>query len=133
MTTETPYRPLTRHEREVLEKLLEPSFPGRDELRAQVKLVEAREIDGDGCIEFSTVAAARAEVRFNIPTEGEYRDVDGITLHVQLHVMDGFIKELEVYKEDGSIPSGLPPVSDMKIFAAHSTEAGTWSRDEKYK
>src|ERR1700744_5972978 len=74
MEPKSRYRPLTRHEQEILDKLLEPSFPGRDELRAQVKLVEAREIDDDGCIEFSTIAAARADVKFNIPTEGEYRD-----------------------------------------------------------
>ncbi|HZL28440.1 MAG TPA: hypothetical protein VFC39_18095 [Acidobacteriaceae bacterium] len=126
-----PYRPLTRHEREVLDKLLEPSFPGRDELLAQVKLARARELDDDGCIEFSRVPAARSQAQFSIPTEGEYRDVEGITLHVQLHVVDGFVKQLELYKEDGSIPTGLPPASELRVFAAHSKEAGTWNRDEK--
>jgi hypothetical protein len=43
--------------------------------------------------------------------------------------MDGFVRELEVYKEDGSIPTGVPPVSDLKIFAAHSKEAGIWNRE----
>jgi hypothetical protein len=135
MTTrkDSPYRPLTRHEREVLDKLLEPSFPGRDELLAQVKLAEAKEIDDDGCIEFSRVSAARFQAKSSIPTEGEYRDVDGTTLHVQLHVVDGFVKQLELYKEDGSVPTGLPPASELRVFAAHSKEAGTWNRDDKYK
>jgi hypothetical protein len=30
------FRPLKTHERELLEKLLEPEFPGRDELRRQL-------------------------------------------------------------------------------------------------
>ena len=79
------------------------------------------------------MSAAQSQAQSSIPTEGEYRDVDGITLHVQLHVVDGFVKELELYKEDGSIPNGLPPASDLKVFAAHSNAAGTWNRDEKYK
>ena len=36
---DSSFRPLTTYEREVLEKLLEPEFPGRDELRQQLNSV----------------------------------------------------------------------------------------------
>jgi hypothetical protein len=132
-TMDSSFRALKENEREVLERLLEPKFPGRDELRAQLTVATAREIDEDGCIELDCRSASPAVVNFNIPSEGECTDVDGVMVHVQLHVVDGFMKHLEIYKEDGSIPGGLPAANELKLFAAYSEEAGVWTRSEKFR
>jgi hypothetical protein len=43
-------------------------------------------------------------VRRRIPVEASYPDADGVVVHVLLHVIDGRLDELEVYREDsGSV------------------------------
>ncbi len=34
---------------------------------------------------------------------------DGVTVHVLLHIVDGLMKELEVYREDSAPVSNLEP------------------------
>jgi hypothetical protein len=36
-----------------------------------------------------------------VPVEADLEDDDGVTIHV-LHVLDGYLNELEVYREDSS-------------------------------
>jgi hypothetical protein len=47
---ELGFRQLTDQERGLLEKLLEVEFPGRDELRAQLSSVTAKQIEEDGTL-----------------------------------------------------------------------------------
>jgi len=44
----------------------------------------------------------KAKVKRRIPAEAEFRDTDGVLIHILLHVIDGKVNELEIYKEDGS-------------------------------
>jgi hypothetical protein len=37
-----------------------------------------------------------------VPVEAELVDEDGVIVHVLLHVVDGFLNELEVYREDSA-------------------------------
>jgi len=127
------FRPLTASEREVLERLLEPRFPGRDELRAQLEHVTAQPLDDDGCLKLDCAGAAPAPVVSGVPTEGECLDADGGTLHVLLHVLGGFMRSLEMFKEDGSGPCALPAAAKLKLFAAQSEDAGVWTRSEKFR
>jgi hypothetical protein len=131
---ETSFRPLLTNERQILERLLEPRFPGRDELRAQLQVATAKTFDEDGCFDIQcSQPVSPAPVKSPIPTEGECADRDGATLHVQLHVVGGIMKCLEMYKEDGSAPLGLPDARSLKLFAAHSEDAGVWTRSEKFR
>ena len=91
-------RPLKIRERELLEKLLEPEFPGRDELRRQLDSVTAKEILEDGTCALQCRPCLPAPVKRGVPTEGECPDADGVTIHVLLHVKDGFMSELEILK-----------------------------------
>ena len=50
------FRPLTTYERELLEKLLEPEFPGRDELRQQLNSVTAKQLHEDGTLDLPGAA-----------------------------------------------------------------------------
>lgn len=99
----TPYRPLSDWERRViLRLLLAAPFAGRDELVSQVDKATARTVDEDGSIGLQCSLTAKACVMTRIPVEGEAQDTDGTTIHYLLHVVDGTLSELEVYKDDSS-------------------------------
>ncbi|MGA2594648.1 MAG: hypothetical protein ABSH32_32520 [Bryobacteraceae bacterium] len=55
------FRPLT-YERELLEKLLEPEFPSRDEPRRQLDFVAAKQILEDGTLALECGPCQRAPV-----------------------------------------------------------------------
>ena len=55
---DSTFRPLESREREVLEKLLEPEFPGRDELRHQLNSVTAKQVFEDGTLDLQCDPAA---------------------------------------------------------------------------
>jgi hypothetical protein len=126
------YRPLAASERALLERLLEPRFPGRDELRAQLDHLAARPLDDEGCLDLECRGGPRAEVKHSIPTEGEGPDVDGAILHVQLHVEGGFMRALTMWSESTTKPKGLPAARGLKVFAAFSEDAGVWNSDPKF-
>lgn len=115
---EASFRAMTPYERRVLSRLLSQDFPGRDELAIQLIHCRVRTIDEDGSLEIETesrIKAAAAKSR--VPTEGEAEDRDGVTIHFLLHVVDGAICELEIYKEDNSRVATWPPVQEIRVFA----------------
>ncbi|HVZ73042.1 MAG TPA: hypothetical protein VHJ20_11755 [Polyangia bacterium] len=128
-----PARALSAHERAILERLFEPRFPGREELRAQLDGLVVRPLDDEGCLKFEVRAGApRARVRHPIPTEGEGRDDQGGVTHVELHVVDGLLRALTLWSEASPVARGLPAVEGMKVFAAYSEDAGVWNSDERF-
>jgi hypothetical protein len=105
-------------ERGLIRKLLEPVFPGRDELSQQLKTAKVRTIDEDGSLEFSISSNTKADhVKYVVPTEGEYEDPDGITVHVLLHVAGDKAKELEFYREDNARVQTWPDPGKVRVFA----------------
>ena len=112
---EQTFRPLLKHERELLEKLLEPEFAGRDELRAQLRTVTARQLLADGTfLELRCDSNVRAPVRNRVPTEGTCQDTDGETIDIFLHVVDGLMHELEILKYNGPIRK-WPTAGDLIV------------------
>jgi hypothetical protein len=105
---EESWRPFTDWERRLIHKLLLAPFPGRDELLAQLQdavctsFTENGDRLANGGLFFKTANPIRARVASGVPTEGEATDVDGVVIHYLLHVYDGTIGGLEVYKEDSS-------------------------------
>ena len=101
---EQAFRPLFKHERALIEKLLEPEFAGRDELRAQLQTITGRPLLDDGTfIQLRCDSNVRAPVRNRVPTEGTCQDTDGETIDVLLHVVDGLMYQLEILKYGGPI------------------------------
>ncbi len=111
-----PFRELTDYERRVIDKLLEGDFPGRAALSEQITNSLVRELDADGCLEFDVRTDVKAIVKDRIPTEGEYDDIDSITVHILLHVVDGKVNELEIYKDDGSQVIQMPAPTTLRLF-----------------
>jgi hypothetical protein len=52
-----------------------------------------------------------------IPVEAEYEDLDRVTVHVLLHVIDGRLNEIEVYREDSAaVGRAATSVDDLRVM-----------------
>jgi len=96
------YEPLSGNAERIISALLTATFPGRDEVARQVAVARARRIDVDGSLKLSVGEAPPAPVVQRVPVEAEAEDIDGVTVHVLLHVIDGYIDELEIYRDDSA-------------------------------
>lgn len=120
------HRDLKNEEREILERLVGPDFPGSAELREQLKSVKAELIDEDGGLALQSLGGPPAPVKWRVPTEAECKDSDGGALHVLLHVLNGRMCELEFYKENGSRVCKLPDARDLVLFGPEGEEGVKW-------
>ncbi len=112
------HRPLNDWERRVILRLLSSPFPGRDALLAQLESVVAESIDEDGSVGLECSNAAKAQVKTRVPVEAEAIDNDGVVIHYLLHVIDGRISELEVYKDDSSRVLQHPEPEKLTVLIA---------------
>lgn len=104
------FRPPSEIERRILSRLMEATFPGRDELSEQLADAVVRPIDDYGSLEIKAESGPSAAVAKRVPVEAEVPDSDGIAVHYLLHVLDGRAIELDIYKDDGSpIQRALEP------------------------
>jgi uncharacterized protein DUF6984 len=118
---ESVYRPLTPEEHAIFRRLLDRQFAGRDQLMQQLEGLLVRQIDAEGSLELNVSAPVRAEVKERVPTEAFYKDADpesegGPRVHVLLHVVDGRMVELEIYKDDGSTIEMAPSADRLEFF-----------------
>jgi hypothetical protein len=107
------WRTMYISEQAILARLLEPSFPGREELMVQLVYCRVRTIDSEGSFSIQVLEGKSAPVNRRIPIEAEVEDTDKIIIHMLLHVVDGWAKELEIYKDDGS--EILSPIDALKL------------------
>jgi hypothetical protein len=122
---EPEIRALAPTEREVISVLLSEDFPGRDELVGQLDHVSGRIIDDDGSLELRVTAdAPRAPVTARVATEGHMADSDGMMVHVLLHVVDGFMSELEIYRDDSTPPRRRLDPNAIHLGYAEPPEPG---------
>jgi hypothetical protein len=109
-------RPISANETRIFERLLECEFPGREEIRRQLSGLQVTPVDDNGWLGLKPARTGAAEVRYCVPIEGSYPDQDGALIHILLHVVDGYISDLEVFKEDGSKVVSPPLASKLKLF-----------------
>ncbi len=114
---EPDWRPLSETERLTLAKLLTADFPGRTQLLQQAQGALAKTLDAEGSIALrSSVDAPAAQVVRRIPVEAEFEDLDGVTVHVLLHVLEGFLDELEFYRDDSAPIQGPVRASGLRLI-----------------
>ena|SRR5438105_7016287 len=94
------FRPPSEDERRVINALLSPDFPAKAALEGQWARALVRPIDADGSLEVKVEGGPLAEVEVRVPVEATLEDSDGVTVHVLLHVIDGYMHEIEVFRED---------------------------------
>lgn len=121
MATTTPgdpdsARPPHPEEVRVVAQLLSAPFPGQAELRHQATTLRVREIDRCGCLELRVARGRPAPVVRRIPVEAETTDADGAVVHVLLHVVDGYLDELEVFREDGELPTTSIDADSLRVL-----------------
>ena len=113
-----PFRAIQKRERELIQRLLMPAFPGRDEVSRQLETARARTFDEDGSFEFLVEPGTGVDhVKYAVPTEGEYEDPDGVTVHVLLHVVGSAVKEIELYREDNTRVRTWPNPETLRVYA----------------
>lgn len=106
---EQTFRSLSELEKELLEKLLGEDFDGRAAIGSQVDGCLVRRIDESGSLEFKLrPSSPTADVSSRVPVEAEGIDIDGVKIHILVHVVEGKISELEIYREDGQAVKQLP-------------------------
>jgi hypothetical protein len=99
----TEPRQLSSRERRILERIFSQLPRGRDELRSQLHDAEVSTIDEEGSTRFLLHAGDPASsISDRVPVTGIYEDKDGVPIYLLLHVVAGKLRELEVYKADGS-------------------------------
>lgn len=110
------YRDPTAHEAALIRWLVSHSFVGHAELERQILSLRVKSLDGNGSLKLVSRDGGRALTEHRIPVEAAYRDSDGVVVHVLLHVLDGRLDELEVFRED-SAPVGTLPglVQDIEV------------------
>jgi hypothetical protein len=114
---ESRFRQLNDRERGLLEKLLEAEFPGRDELRAQLGSVTAKQIEVDGTLTLRCASGPRSPSKYRLVMEGWYKDADGTTISVMLHIdKDGYMNMLEILKYGGSPIINPPSACDLVLL-----------------
>lgn len=80
--------------------LLSVKFPGVLELKSQVENALATPIDSNGSLRIYVTTIAKADVNKRIPVEAHCTDTDGVVINILLHVQNGVLSELEIYKDD---------------------------------
>lgn len=89
------------HEAAMLRALLAEEFPGNHGLRLQARHARVKRIDENGSLRiFVPDDVEDASVARRIPVEAELPDTDDVMIHVLLHVVDGKLHELEIYRDD---------------------------------
>ncbi len=106
---EPEFRLPKARERELIDRLLEAEFAGRDELRAQVSSLTCKQILEDGTLSLRCSSGPPAPTKYRLAAEGMYKDADGMLISVLLHVdKDGLMSMLEIIRYDG-FPIINPP------------------------
>lgn len=122
-----PPREISPKEREILDFLLAEAFDGREEIRFQLDKAKVSGKCACGCpsIVFSVDrdAVPAASVRSRVPTEAVAVEKDGTKIAILLHVVEGYVSELEVYRHDGGTIKVLPNRESLRRLRWNGTVA----------
>ena len=115
---EQAWRRPTPYEADLIDKLLDNDFGGRDELRMQWRSALVRTVSPSGSFAIRPSAGEPpSPAKFGVPVEGESPDEEGGGVHALLHIRDGYLEELEVYRDmPGPIRNPVDPHA-MEVFA----------------
>ena len=114
--TKEEFRKPSEIEIAVMRRLLSADFPGKTEVEKQLEDSRVRVMDQEGSLELRPSYSVPAPVAKRIPVEAEGIDKDKIRVHFLLHVVDGFVNELEIYKDDGSAIKCMPTPSSLRVI-----------------
>lgn len=115
-------------ERQLLDKLLSAEFAGVTELRTQLESARIRWIHSSGApallVEVDPTSPP-AKVAHRVPVEGVAVDADHHPLHFLVHVIDDYLSEVEIYREDGGKLLQMPPADALRVESLESPGPGS--------
>jgi hypothetical protein len=117
-TNATERRP-TGQEFDLLSTLVGSPFEGASALARQLATTMVTPLDMNGSLRLHPGDTIPAVVKRRVPVEASYPDADGVVVHVLLHVIDGRLNELEVYREDSGrvlLPSTETKALDVDLW-----------------
>jgi hypothetical protein len=128
-------RSLTENEIAVVTRFVSEDFPGAPTLRGHLSDLEvSAQCSGCASVLFKDTSPTRADVEIRVPVEAaESGEWYPGRVHVLLHVVDGLLDELEIFREDGSPVAALPLAEHLTFVVNEplndspedrSTEAG---------
>ena len=108
-------RSATSEEIALIKRLIEADFPGAVELRQQLTQAQVTYIEDHVPALLCRVPASAltAPVTKRVPVEAEFPDQDGVIMHLLVHVVDGRLEELNIFREDGGRILCMPPASAL--------------------
>jgi hypothetical protein len=115
---DSEYRKLDQREQDLIRKLLENEFDGRDAFLTQIDSVLGKETIPGEFIHLRCTAGDPGPKGPSLIAEGECHDADGALLGVLLHCdKDGFLGVLETIRYDGNPIQRQPQASDVNIVS----------------
>lgn len=115
-----PPRELHPEEMSLLRALLEVDFRGKTELLAQLRHTRVSEECCGGCRTIGLTvsdSASPSSTNVRVPVEAQSSLEAPSGVAVLLHVVDGFLHELEIYSEDGAPLEVVPEPSSLTFVA----------------
>ncbi len=117
------FRPPTEPERRLLAAMVARDFPGAPALREQLASVSVKTKAENEFLEIRVETGKKAKVKERVPVLAEVEDVDGVTIHILLHVVRGLLYLLELYKDDPSQVSTWPNVDNLRLEWIENADA----------
>ncbi|HZI87207.1 MAG TPA: hypothetical protein VFD48_10255 [Pyrinomonadaceae bacterium] len=75
-----------------------------------------KELDGEGSLRFAHEGTPGKSVQMLFPVEAQCQDADGTWIHALLFVVDGWVDELQIYKDDTSPILRMPNSQEWEVF-----------------
>lgn len=90
----------SEYESAIFAQLTSIDYPGKDIVKKQLDNCHVTVIDEFGSLRLRTESTEKAMVQTRVPIEGTGSDADGFLIHYSLHIVNGFVDELEIYKDN---------------------------------
>ena len=102
----------------LIDGMLSVRFPGSAELKLQLDSPDLRVTSlGEILrIDFLTRPTVYSKCENQVPVEARSHDIDGMDISVSLHVVDGLLYEIEVYRLDGNGISQPPAPESLQDY-----------------
>lgn len=113
-----PPRPMNNFECNVLRHILSYEFHGQGELKHQAEGARVK-VECETCptVEFVVDSShPKANVKYRIPIEAVGEDTDGVRIHFLVHVVDGYLYKLEIFREDSEPILKMPEIDLLSVF-----------------
>jgi hypothetical protein len=103
-------RDLTYDERRILERIFAQLPAAKVELKEQVRAAKVVGLDDEGSLRFVVPSSISPSTKLadRVPVTAIFDDADGIPVYLLLHIHEGKLSELEIYKADGSKITSTP-------------------------